>query len=423
MFFDLVYLVALILGSPFWLWKLATVPRHRHRLGERLARYPDLPPAPAGRVWFHAASMGEVRSLRGILEALARERPGAGVVVTTQTETGWHEARRLYPEAAVLKAPLDLSWTVRRALRRLKPSALVLVESEFWPNLVRSAARRDIPVAVAGGTISERSFRRMSSLPLRPFARAVFPELSRVWAADDAAAERFLDLGTPPGALVAAGSPKFDVPEPVPPPGSEPFLAALRTWKGQGALLVAGSTHEGEEDAMVEAAAQLRRRFALRLVLAPRHPQRFEAAARRLEASGVRFVRRSERRDGALPAEADVCLLDAMGELAAVYPEADAAFVGGSLVPVGGHNVLEPAACGVPSAWGPHARQFAAECRGLAAAGGGVEVADADRLGEVLAVWLSDPVARRRAGEKARRFVVSHRGVSARIARELAGLL
>ncbi len=422
--FDLVYLFALLLGSPVWLWAILTVPRHRHRLADRLARYPEMLPAPNGRVWLHAASVGEVRAVRGIVAELARLKPHLLLVITTQTETGWHEARRLYPAATVLKFPLDLSWIVIRAFDRLKPTAVVLVESEFWPNFCRVARARKIPVTVAGGSISERSFGRLSSSLMGPFVRAVFPGLERVWATDAPAAERFADLGTPMTRVSVAGNPKFDIPDARMSGEAERFLEGIRLWKGKGALLVAGSTHEEEEAALVEVATRLRGRFPVKLVLAPRHPQRFDGVARWLEEASVRFARRSrwDASGGAAPGP-DVCLLDSVGELGALYREADAAFVGGSLVPIGGHNVLEPAVCGVPVLWGPHATQFVAECRGLAASGGGAEVADTDRLIEVLTVWLADPAARRRAGESARRFVESHRGVSARVAADLAAFL
>lgn len=424
MLFDLVYLAVLLLGAPVWLWGILTVPRHRHRLADRLARYPEMLPAPNGRVWFHAASVGEVRAIRGIVAELVRLKPHLLLVITTQTETGWSEARKLYPAATILKFPLDLTWIVARALDRVKPTAVVLVESEFWPNFLSAARARKIPVTVVGGSISERSFRRLAVPLAAPFARAVFPDLARVWVADETAAERFLELGTPSSRVTVAGNPKFDIPAARASDEAERFLEGIRLWKGSGALLVAGSTHEEEEAALVEVAARLRGRFPVRLVLAPRHPRRFEAVARWLSASSTRFTRRSQWEGaGASSRDADVCLLDSIGDLAQLYREADAAFVGGSLVPVGGHNVLEPAACGVPVLWGPHATQFAAECRGLAAAGGGAEAADADRLIEILSVWLSDPSARRRAGEAARRFVESHRGVAGRVAAELAQII
>lgn len=422
--FDLLYAAGLLLGVPFWLWALATAPRHRHRLADRLARFPALPPAPGGRVWFHAASVGEVRALGGLVAALTRLRPDAAFVVTTQTETGWNEARRLFPEASAFKFPLDFSWIMRRALARLSPDAIVLVESEFWPNLTRLAARRGLPVCVAGGAVSDRSFARLSRAPFRVVARAVFPRLSRVWAADAAAAERFARLGTPPERIVVAGSLKCDVPQPTAAGGTEAVLRRVRAWKGNRLLLVAGSTHAGEEAALLDIVGAPGRRERLRLALAPRHPRRFEEVARLLWARGVPFQRRSALGDGeVVDSRVEVFLLDAMGELEALYREADVAFVGGSLAPVGGHNVLEPAAWGVPVLWGPHVHQFRTETEDLARAGGGAQAGDAPALARILDVWVTDPAARRAAGEAARRFVERSRGAAARLAGEIAALL
>ncbi len=424
MIFDLLYGAVFILGLPVWLWRLAVAKRHRHRLADRFAFYPELPPAPAGRVWFHAASLGEVRSLRGLLAELHRTRPALPWVITTQTETGWDEARRLYPAAVVLKFPLDFSWTVSRAIDRIAPSAVVLVESEFWPNFLRIASRRAIPVAVAGGAVSDRTSRRLSRFATRLLTRAVFPSMTRVWAADTEAARRFRMLGVPADRVEVCGGLKFDVQAPAASSETERLLSRVRAWKGGGVLLVAGSTHEGEEEALLGIFGRIRVQGPMRLVLAPRHPQRFAAAARLLAAGSLPHLKRSALAEGGpIGAEIDILLLDTVGELSALYREADAAFVGGSLVPVGGHNVLEPAVCGVPVAWGPHAFQFRSECQGLQAAGGGVEVADAAMLRIVLGGWLGNPEARRRAGENARRFVEENRGASARVAQGILGLL
>jgi 3-deoxy-D-manno-octulosonic-acid transferase len=378
-------------------------------LDERLGGLPEGARARlAGRpvLWVHAASAGEVAAVSEILRRL-RERPDApAVLLSTTTRAGRDAAQRLGCVAAAVLAPIDCWPAVRRFLRRAQPYALVLVETELWPNMIELAARAGLKIGLVNGRISERSYPRYRLIAplLRPFLRRI----DRVAARTEADGRRFSALGVPPDRVLVAGNMKYDRLA----SGDERGRAELARLGWQGSeILVAASTHPVEEEILLEAFAGLRCRFpGLKLVLAPRHVERAGEVAATLQKTGLPFCRLG----GEAPAEACVLLVDAMGWLPSFFVRARAAFVGGTLVPVGGHNVLEPAVAGIPVVFGPHVEHTREAARALLACGGGFQVADAAGLAGTMERLLAEPARAAEAGRKAQALVRSLQGATAK---------
>ena len=362
-----------------------------------------------GGIWVHAASVGEVQAAAILIEAL-RTAAHREITLTCMTATGRARARALLPDIDVRYAPYDLPGSVRRTLQRLQPRLLIVMETELWPNLLHQAAQADVAILLASARISARTagwYRRLSGLMQPALRHGV-----SVAAQSATDAERFLQLGVPRERVRVGGNLKFDrtlAPD-LPARG-----AALRARYAPGRpVWVAGSTQEGEELMVLAAHRQLRERFPTALlVLAPRYPQRFDAVVALTQAAGLRVARRS-RPAGQEPCE--VLILDTLGELTEFYAAADAAFVGGSLVPVGGHNLLEPAALGLPVLAGPHQFNSPDIARALSECGALTTVSDANELAVALERLLGNPELRARQGQSARAAVEANRGA-------LAGLL
>jgi 3-deoxy-D-manno-octulosonic-acid transferase len=407
------YTLLLWLACPFvlllLLWRARREPGALRGFGARFGF--GAAPGTGGNLWVHAASVGEVQAAAALIEALRVAFPQRGLVLTCATPAGRARAEALCaPGVSVRYAPFDLPGSLERAFRRLQPGLLVILETEIWPNLLAACARRDLPVVFASARLSARSAAAWSRWPglLRPLlARGV-----SVAAQSEADAERFRRLGVPAGAVVVAGNLKFDR---APPPDSAARGARLRQRYASGRpLWVAGSTRAGEE-ALVLAAA---RRVAERcpgavLVLAPRHPARFDEVGAAVAAAGCECIRHSGGEPTA--GEPRVVLLDTIGELVDFYAAADVAFVGGSLVPAGGHNLLEPAALGVPVLAGRHQFNAPDVARALEEAGALTIVPDAAALAAAVAALLEDPAARARQGAAARGAVAANRGALQRI--------
>lgn len=358
-------------------------------------------PAP---VWLHGASVGEISAALPLVDALAA-RPG-GVCCSCTTSSGRDLLRARRPAVPVRLSPVDHPWAVRRALGAVAPSALVLMETELWPAWIRAAAERGLPVLLLSARLSERSFSRY-----RKFARWLAPTFQRIAAVGaraEADAARFRALGMEPGRIELTGDLKFEIPKRPASPSPE-----LERRLGTAPLLVAGSTHEGEEAAALAAlSALLQRGHPAALVLAPRHPQRFERAARLVRAAGRRLLRRSQ--PGAPLAAGEVLLLDSIGELPGAWPSARAAFVGGSLAPRGGHNLLEPAFASVPVIFGPHTENTAEAAALLKRHGAGIEVRSAAALADAVCEAFS---GEQRFRECSRAFLAAlevHRGAASR---------
>jgi 3-deoxy-D-manno-octulosonic-acid transferase len=385
--------------------------RDRQDRRERMGAI-ELPPNGAGpRIWIHASSVGEVEAMRPVASGLHRELDGARIVVTTMTTTGRDAARRRIPSAtACALAPLDCPATVRRFLRGVRPSLVLIGETELWPNYFIEARRAGARVAIVNGRISERSLRRYKR------AKSLFGHALKsahlILAQSDEDARRFTTLGASSDKITVTGNTKFDVSF----AGEEVALrdALVRFAHGRP-LLVAGSTARGEEAIVIAAFQILRKRFGtLALVLAPRHPARTPEVEEALRAAGVSYLRASALETGRSPAEdASVMLLDTMGELRGMYRRASVAFVGGSMIAGrGGQNVGEPAAVSAPVMFGPFHENQRAMATALVESGGGAIVRDAAELAEQCARWLGDESARAHAGTRAKAAAESAGGAA-----------
>ena len=404
------YLLAVYLAAPvvsaLFLWRGLRDRSYWRNFGERFGFGARLSP---GGVWLHAVSVGEVQACAALVSALSRRYPALPLTVTTFTPTGSARARALFGNLAQVRyVPYDLPGAVRRFFRRVQPRLAVIFETELWPNLYRECGRRRVPLVLASARISARSvsrYQRLGTLFRETLARTA---LVAAQGAGDA--ERFRSLGADPANTHVTGNIKFDFELP------EGLAARGAGLRGQYAperpLWVAGSTHGGlEEQAVLEAQQRVREVHpdAL-LVLAPRHPPRFDEVAGALRAAGISFVRRSASAGDGTDAACAVLLLDSLGELLDFYAAADVSFVGGSLVPRGGHNLLEPAALGVPILVGPDNSNGEEIARLLIARGAAEVVHDAGELGTRVTALLGDSAAREHMGAAGRASVDSNRG-------------
>jgi 3-deoxy-D-manno-octulosonic-acid transferase len=353
-------------------------------------------------LWIHAASMGEVRSAEALVKELKARRPDRKVLLSTFTATGNRIARQVPGVDAVIYLPLDFPWAVRRALSAFEPAILIIIETEIWPNLLRGAFSRGIPAVLLSGRISEKAFARYAIV--RAFFRRVLGFFSALGMQSPADAARAAKLGAEEGKVSVVGSLKF---------ASRNIdnqwqsILAVRDTSRQ--LVVAGSSHRGEEEILLAAFKSARARFPrLSLVLAPRHPERFDEVEKLLQSSPFAFQRKSR-----LAAEEyftqDVLLLDTVGELPEFFAAGDIAFVGGSLVNHGGHNVLEPARFEKPILFGPYMANFKSIAEEMKRSGAAIEVCDAAGLSRALVDLLADVETRHRMGERASQVAGANR--------------
>jgi 3-deoxy-D-manno-octulosonic-acid transferase len=422
---DVVYLIGLAVLSPFLAYRSWKKRRLREGWGEKILGLSPTRIGDSPCLWLHAVSLGEVRLLRPIIAEIARRRPDWDVVISTTTMTGLAAARREFPDLVTFYNPFDFSWAVRRAVARVRPTVLALVELEIWPNLVLAAKQAGASVAIINGRLSRRSHRGYRRL--RGPLGSTFRRLDVVAAQSEEYADRFLDLGIPKERVRVTGSVKYDGLES---DRANPTTMTLRRELGLASadlVFVAGSTMEGEEEAALAAyRAALRFHPRLRLVIVPRHPERFEGVAAWLESQGERVIRRSR---GPVPRTAAsgppaVLLVDTIGELGAVWGLADVAFVGGSLFPGrGGQNMMEPAAYGAAVLFGPYTANFKEAVEGLLAREGARRVGSAAELAQALLEDLDDPERAAARGEAGRDFVLAQNGAAARTFAELDRLI
>lgn len=421
---NVVYLAILLACSPILLLRACRAGKYREGWAEKVLGKAPLRIGDRPCLWFHAVSVGEVLLLRPIIDELSRRRPGWDVVVSTTTTTGLAVARRTFPDLVTFYAPLDFSWATRRALERVRPTVLALVELELWPNLVWSAKQFGARVAIVNGRLSHRSHRGYRRLrgPLGPTLR----RLDAVAVQNDEYAARFLDLGIPRQRIRVTGSIKYDGLET---DRNNSQTLMLRRELGLSAsdlVFVAGSTMEGEEEAALAAYRAARRQHPrLRLILVPRHAERFEKVASWLRQQGEPVLQRSQSyvpRSRIDPPP--VILVDSIGELSAVWGLADVAFVGGSLLPGrGGQNMMEPVAYGSSVMFGRHTANFRETVEQLLGCGGAREVENAAALTDALIADLDDPETAASRGAAGRAYVLAQYGASARTLTELDRLV
>ena len=393
-------------------------------LGQRCGRLPcAINPERRPSIWVHAVSVGETLAARPLLAALRDAYPGHRRLLSTTTATGQQVARGLGDLVdATFYAPFDLPRFVARTLDRAAPDLLIVVDTEIWPNLLRACRRRGIRTALANGRLTARSFRGYRRAGR--FMRRVVGDLDRICVQTEQWGRWFEALGADAGRISVTGSLKFDAPAAATAArgARHPVLASLPVAAGRP-VVVAASTLRGEEEPVLRAFARAREGHpGALLILAPRHPERFAEATRIAVAAGHRVVRRTSL-DGGGGDGADVVVLDTIGELPHVYEAASCVFVGGSLVPAGGHNILEPAAVGKAILFGPHMESFAEIARLFLARDAAVQVRSAAGLETEVAALLDDPARCRRLGAAARAEVDAHRGATSRTLAAVAELL
>jgi 3-deoxy-D-manno-octulosonic-acid transferase len=443
--------LAALLLLPYWLVQGLRHGKYFSNLGQRLGlsvpALEKLPKQRAGAIWIHAVSVGEALSSVTLARRLKEAYPERPLIVSTTTITGQVLARERLPVAdAVIYFPLDWTFCVRRALRAAQPAIVVVLETEIWPNFLREAARGKVPVVFVSGRISDRSFARYQKYLgrvgffLRPFLRDALANGRAFLMQSEADAQRIRALGAPADRVFVSGNLKYDQELPAPTPLAN-WLEAEAKRRARSPIIVAGSVVATEEPLALIAFGVLQGEFPRALlVLAPRKPERFQAAAEFIAESRRKFVRRSELNvaraasasagagaavamagngEAAIPDDVTVLLVDSIGELASLYRLADGVFVGGSLVPSGGHNILEPAAFGKIAVFGPSMENFAEIASRFVAAGAAVQVESPEDAGVAWIGHLRDRKRSAQMGDTARRLVDASRGATERALAEV----
>jgi 3-deoxy-D-manno-octulosonic-acid transferase len=440
---------AVLLLIPYWLLEGLRHGKYIRNLGQRLGfSFPTLSKLPENRpgaIWIHAVSVGEALSGVTLARRLKQAYPDRPLVISTTTLTGQALARERMPFAdAIFYFPLDWAFCVRRVLRAVRPAIVIVLETEIWPNFLREARRRNVPVVFVSGRISDRSFARYQRFLgifgffLRPFLRHALADAASFLMQSEKDAERIRALGAPAERVEVSGNLKYDLELPAATPISHWLLTEAQR-RGRSPIIVAGSVVATEEPHALIAFGTLQGEYPKALlVLAPRKPECFASAAEFIDESHRKFIRRSQlpipgpSQNGALtgepsiPDDVTVILLDTIGELASLYRVADGAFVGGSLVPSGGHNILEPAAFGKVPVFGPSMENFAEIAERFTAAGAAVQVESPEDAGVAWIEFMRNPERAARMGETARNLVEGSRGATdraiAKIARNLEGV-
>jgi 3-deoxy-D-manno-octulosonic-acid transferase len=417
-------LAVFVIASPWFAYQAIRYKKYVASLGQRMGYLPvSFNMDGDASIWIHAVSVGEVLTARPLIADLKRRYPELRLFLSTTTIAGQQLARRSVPNVdEVFYFPFDLGIVVRRTLDLVRPKLFIMMETEIWPVLLRECRRRGVKTAVVNGRLSSRSFPRYRFI--RPFMRRVLQDIDRFCVQSEESVRRFIELGADPGRMIVTGSLKFDSLDPSSQSRARDRVLRYFRITPSRPVIVAGSTMKGEEIAVLRAFRRIRTTApSALLVLAPRHPERFDEVADLCRGEGWKTLRRS--RDLAIDAEprADIVVLDTIGELAAVYQLGTVVFVGGSLFPTGGHNVLEPAICGKPIVFGPHMDNFREIADAFVAAGAAVRLDDEAELERTLIELLGDPVRRARLGAAARALVEANRGAKDKTMTALESLM
>jgi 3-deoxy-D-manno-octulosonic-acid transferase len=422
LFYSLLLACAALLSLPWWVFQMLRLGKYRAGLLERLGFVPArLKDAKPGCIWVHAVSVGEVLAVGRLITELQQDQPDRQVFVSTTTATGQNLARQRFGENRVFFMPLDFGFAVRSYLKALKPRVLILAETEFWPNLLHLAGKQGTTLAIVNARISDRSFPRYRRF--RWFFGRVLANVDLFLAQTAEDAARLRAIGAATERVQVSGNLKFDIR----PSERSSLVTGLRTAISKDSLvIVCGSTAEGEEEPLLAAFKAVQQRFpAAIMVLAPRHPERFEKVAAMVSSAassaGFALLRRSSW-SPPQPVRSGIFLLDSVGELAAMYELADVAFVGGSLVPTGGHNILEPAQNGAAIVVGPHTFNFR-EIVSIFEQGDAIRVVTAATLSSQLLALLQQPEDRKGLGRRAKDLFAQHAGATRRTLDALAPLL
>lgn len=411
----------MLLSLPYWLYQVVRRGKYRRGFAERIGKVPSrLTAGDGGRrvIWVHAVSVGEVLAVSGLVEQMRKSLPGHRVVVSTTTDSGQDLARRRFGAEDVFYFPMDFAFAIRPYLTQLKPELVILAETEFWPNFLRLVHGSGAAIAVVNARISDRSWPRYRRFTWA--LRRMLADIDVFLAQTQADRARLEAIGADPRRLRVTGNLKFDGSLPAPPPIVDKLRQAMAAERA-GPVLVCGSTVEDEEAPLLKAFENLRVSHPRAvMILAPRHPERFDDVAILVQQMGIALHRRS-RWEGE-PLEGGVFLVDSIGELAALYALADVAFVGGSLVPRGGHNIIEPAQHGVAIVTGNHTENFR-DIVGLFQSRDAVRIVGLAELPLTLMHLLDDDAERQRLGARAKETIESQRGATARTLEELNSLV
>lgn len=424
--YSILVLILAVVASPWFIYQAVRYKKYVGSLGQRMGYLPvSFNMDGDESIWVHAVSVGEVLTARPLISELKRRYPNLRMFLSTTTMAGQQLARRSVQDVdAVFYFPFDFGFVIRRTLNLVRPKLFIMMETEIWPNLLRECRARGVKTAVVNGRLSARSFPRYRLI--RPMMRRVLDHIDRFLVQSEESARRFIDLGADPARVVVTGSLKFDSLEVSPTAlqarARDRVLRYFRVSSSRP-VIVAGSTMKGEETSVLKAFRRVRSTMpnAL-LVLAPRNPERFSEAEQLARAEGWKVARRSDLAIDAEP-RVDIVILDTIGELATIYQIGTIVFVGGSLVPTGGHNVLEPAVFGKPIVFGPHMQNFLEIADAFVTNGAGVQLENDEQLEQVFVELMGDPVRRARLGAAARALVEANRGANQKSVAVLSQLL
>lgn len=409
------YTILLYLATPLIVlrlyWKSRRLPAYRYRIAERFSFYKNAP-MPVD-IWIHAVSLGEVVAATPLIQALLKKKQR--VLVTTMTPTGSQQVLNRFGTQVVHHyVPYDLPWVLRRFFRRFKPRVGMIMETELWPNIIHQAKCSQIPLLLVNARLSDRAFKQY--IKLRFMFKLVINEFTAILAQSQQDAQRFMDLGASPQYVKVVGNLKFDLPAVVIDKNLQQVFKAA--WGNERVVLIAASTHEGEEEVFLRQLATLKNAIPqLLLLIAPRHPERFQAVYQLCQQYSYTTGLRSQRQN--ITEQTDVVVLDSLGELMLFYSMSDYAFVGGSLVPIGGHNVLEPIAVNVPVLCGPYMNNSKSICDDLCRANALEKVLDADDLIKKLVALYQNPMRREAQIKNAIAVLHANRGALDRCIEEI----
>lgn len=417
--FDSFYLTASLFGSPYLLFKMLTSKRYRSGLNQRFGITTDRVSNKPG-IWVHGASVGEVITAKSIVEKIDEEFPEWETFISATTNTGFSVAEKLFSDKNVFFLPADLSWITRKVILKKRPSFILLVELEIWPNFLISAYKKNIPVIIVNGRISSRSLKayRTISYISKDFRNSLINEMNTYCARTELDAQRFSDLGIPDKQIFVTGTMKYDnIPVHIDENISK-RLAKLFHINDDDLVLIGGSTHEGEEEILIRVVERLNKTYPnLKLILAPRHIERTRDVSRLIEKMGFVPVRKTEVEHSHykwLNTKKTIILIDTVGDLEKMYSLSDYVFVGKSLVPSGGQNMMEPAGLGKPVVFGPHTFNFKEEADLLLKNNAAKVAKTEDELFETIEAFIRNPDAAEEMGLKAQKVVNEKRGATNR---------
>jgi 3-deoxy-D-manno-octulosonic-acid transferase len=404
---NIVYLLAIIIVLPYYLVKFITTPSSRMGLWQRFG---FVPKSAKPSIWLHGASVGELKSAEILIEKLVKEYPDYAIVLSSLTPTAQLLIRKKYPNTLCIFFPIDLSWVVKRTIKRINPRLVILLEQEIWPNFIRAASGKKIPVLLLNARITEKSFNRYSKSGL--IFKPSLGMFSHFGVQDETYAKRYEELGVAKDKITVTGNMKYDTigKSQLPTTNVQNELGI----KNEDVVLIGGSTSAPEEEILLDICSSLKITISnLKLIIAPRHPERFNEVENLIKSKGFKCLKRSRPSNNEqLIANNYIILLDTMGELSAIYSLASIVFVGGSLSPRGGQNMLEPAALGKPVLFGSYVYNFQESADLLIKAGAGFMVKDKDELHHKLEELLSDLHSLKETGKKGIDVIASQQGAT-----------